>query len=89
MNRPTKEEVIQYFKDKGIDNLELATLCFEYYEDGDWCDRNGEPVKNWKQKILIVWIKKERERLKKVPQVIKLKSISDIITEREGIKYGG
>jgi hypothetical protein len=88
MQKPTQEQVIQYFKEKGIDNEELAKFCFEYYNDGDWCDRNGDPVKNWKQKILTVWIKREREKLKTQPQVIKLKSINDIINQRE-VKYGG
>jgi hypothetical protein len=79
--------MILFFKEKGVDNVALAKNCYEYYEVGDWHDRNGVPIKNWKQKVLMNWIVKEREKQKKVP-VVKLKSVDEILKAREGARNG-
>lgn len=49
---PTLEEVTAYCKERG--NSVDPKKFFDYYEEGKWKDSRGEPVKNWKQK-LITW----------------------------------
>lgn len=53
---PTLEEVKAYIQEKGysVD----AEYFFKYYATGDWIDSMGNPVRNWKQK-LITWAKKD------------------------------
>jgi uncharacterized membrane protein len=52
---PSKEDVIVFFNQKGSTE-EKALMAFEYYETADWHDSRGKKVKNWKQKMLAVWI---------------------------------
>lgn len=52
--RPTLEEVESYVKEKNL-NVD-ANFFYEFFEAGEWKDSKGEPVKNWKQK-LITWNK--------------------------------
>ena len=59
---PTVQEIEAYCKEKGyqVD----ARQFIEYYsttDDGLWHDRDGKPVKNWKQKIISVWSKKNSD----------------------------
>lgn len=53
--KPTITEVEDYFLEKGS-TVEKAKQAFEYYEVANWHDSKGKPVKNWKQKMLSVWI---------------------------------
>lgn len=53
--KPTLSEVEDYFLEKGS-TIEAARKAFEYYDIADWKDSKGKPVKNWKQKMLAVWI---------------------------------
>ena len=53
--RPNLSEVEDYFLEKGS-TIEKAKQAFDYYEVGNWTDSKGKPVKNWKQKMLAVWI---------------------------------
>jgi len=54
---PTLEEVKAYVKERNssVDPKRF----FEYYETGKWKDAKGQPVRNWKQK-LITWEKKDK-----------------------------
>lgn len=54
---PTLEEVESYAKEKGYDID--CKYFWEYYNEGEWIDGKGNPVKNWKQK-LITWAKNGR-----------------------------
>ena len=49
---PTKEEVRAYCAERG--NKVDPDRFYEYYTAGNWVDQRGQPVKNWKQK-LITW----------------------------------
>lgn len=50
--RPTLEEVREYIREKDLDVD--AERFFNFFEAGDWIDSKGNPVRNWKQK-LITW----------------------------------
>jgi hypothetical protein len=51
---PTLNEVKQYFKEKGY-REEIAIKAFTGYDEADWIDSQGNPVLNWKQKMVNVW----------------------------------
>lgn len=59
---PTLEEVKAYCKERN-NNVD-PNRFFDYYEQGGWKDSKGNPVKNWKQK-LITWENKETKTEKK------------------------
>ena len=59
-NPPLLDEVILYFSEKGF-SAEIAKKAFEYYSLADWKDSKGHKVKNWKQKMLAVWMKDENK----------------------------
>ena len=60
---PTLEEIQAYVKERNssVDPQRF----FDYYTTGGWKDGKGNPVKNWKQK-LITWEKKDTSTRKKV-----------------------
>ena len=57
---PTLEEVEIYFTEKGFSHS-LASRFHEYYESANWHDSKDKPVRNWKQKAIGVWFKKENK----------------------------
>ena len=56
---PTLEEVREYCRERNssVD----PDRFFSYYNEGDWRDANGNPVLNWKQK-LISWEQKDDKK---------------------------
>lgn len=55
---PTVDEVIEYFKEKGFNEIG-ARKAHEHYNLADWHDTNGKPVLAWKQKMHTVWFRDE------------------------------
>jgi hypothetical protein len=55
IQNPSLIEVENYFLEKGS-TIEKARQAYEYYEVANWHDSKGKAVKNWKQKMLAVWI---------------------------------
>ena len=55
---PTLDDVKEYFEKNGYTNAKKA---FNYYSTGNWHDGKGDPVKNWKQKMIAVWFKPENK----------------------------
>jgi len=55
---PTENEVIEYFKEKGY-KISAAKKAFEFYNVANWIDSKGNKVKNWKQKMISIWMKDE------------------------------
>ena len=63
---PTLEEVISYCRERNNDVD--ARRFFDYYSAGGWKDGKGDPIINWKQKMIAVWEKnfpaqREEEKL--------------------------
>ena len=50
---PTVEEVEEYCRQRG--NGLNGKHIHDYYASSGWVDSKGEPVRNWKQKIIGVW----------------------------------
>ena len=52
---PTLQDIMDFCKERnnGVD----AQKVFDYYSSANWKDGRGNPVKNWKQKIIAVWEK--------------------------------
>lgn len=61
---PTLEEVEVYFSEHGY-TVESAKKAFDYYNVGGWKDRDGNPVRNWKQKMLSVWFTDKNLKIEK------------------------
>ena len=53
---PTLEDVKKYCSERK-NNVD-AKRFFDYYTVAKWKDQDGKPVKNWKQKIIAVWEKR-------------------------------
>lgn len=47
---PSLEEVKAYATTRN--RTDLVKSFFDYYDAGSWCDKEGKPVKNWKQKFI-------------------------------------
>jgi hypothetical protein len=47
---PTLQEVQQWFTEQGS-TAEQGTKAWNYYNEGNWIDAKGQPVKNWRQKM--------------------------------------
>ena len=62
---PTVDEIERFCKERG--NGVDAKRVFDYYSSANWKDGRGNPVRNWKQKIIAVWEKpKEDKQIGKV-----------------------
>lgn len=47
---PTIDEVKQWFIEQGS-TAEAGAKAWQYYNDGEWIDAKGQPVRNWRQKM--------------------------------------
>ena len=59
-NIPTLDQVKEFIRNSNYDVD--AKLIFDYYDELNWHDSKGNPVKNWKNKIRTVWFKPERKK---------------------------
>ena len=57
---PTLEECRFYFIEKGY-TAELGEKAWHYYNEANWHDSLGKKIKNWKQKMIAVWMKEENK----------------------------
>lgn len=51
---PTLDEWLDFCREKNLD-LDKMRNAYEGYRVADWHDTEGKPIRNWKQKILVVW----------------------------------
>ena len=52
----------------------IAQKAFDYYSAANWHDGKGNPVRNWKQKLIAVWFKDENKD--PPPQIIRPKVLT-------------
>jgi len=71
---PQIEDVKLFFEENGYANGEKA---WNYYNDADWKDSTGKPVKNWKQKMRGVWFKDENRKQAPKEKVMTLTAYID------------
>lgn len=69
--RPSLEEIQDFFVKKG-QTKERGKEFYDYYTDLNWHDKNNEPVKNWRAKVLNVWLPKPKpEQTHQPPQMVR------------------
>lgn len=78
---PTLEEIKAYCKERN--NKVDPQQFFDYYSTGEWKDAKGNPVKNWKQKI-ITW---EKQNADARPRSKGYKSSAWVTGEEAGIVF--
>lgn len=66
---PKLEEVEAYCKERN--NYVDAKRFFDYYSAGNWKDKDGKPVKNWKQKMIANWERNATKPIEKKRNVDK------------------
>lgn len=74
---PQIDEVKQFFEENGYVNGEKA---WNYYNDADWKDSTGKPVKNWKQKMRGVWFKDENRKPAPKERIL---TLSELIEQKK------
>lgn len=57
---PSLDDVQKYFTDNGY-NKEVAIKAWMGYDAANWFDSKGNPILNWKQKMINVWFKDENK----------------------------
>ena len=67
---PTLEEVTEYCKSR--QSIVDPKAFFDYFNEGKWIDSRGNPVLNWKQKI-ITW---ENKNISKAPEGVRNSGLS-------------
>jgi hypothetical protein len=63
--KPTLEEVENYFEENGY-KKEIGKKAWMGYDTANWFDSKGDPILNWKQKMINVWFKEENKNNKQV-----------------------
>ena len=82
---PTLEEVKTYCEERK-NNVDYKYF-YDYYSSGNWKDKKGDPVKNWKQRI-ITWERNNQNKscnsnpIKEEPK-IGYKSYEELVKEQE------
>ena len=66
---PKLEEVEAYCRERN--NYVDAKRFFDYYSAGNWKDKDGKPVKNWKQKMIANWERNATKPIEKKRNVDK------------------
>lgn len=72
---PTIEEVREYAKSRNS-NVDIQKF-YDYYSVAKWHDKDGNPVKNWKQR-LITWESNSRYKQNKKPEIDSTYDIEEI-----------
>ena len=86
---PSLEDVKSYVLEKKL-NID-AEFFYNYFTEGNWLDKNGKPVLNWKQK-LITWnsfnkTEKPKEEVKEKSKQNEIYFNANDLTEEQYILY--
>lgn len=92
---PDISEVVDFFIVNGYPP-DLAERAHQFYAVADWKDSKGKKVRNWKQKMLSVWFKKEEKNVNRNSEEDKVGRIpiskaEQFINDKSGdpIGFGG
>ena len=62
IKNPSLEDVKKFFEENGY-SLIIAEKAYVFYNEANWHDSNGKKVRNWKQKMRVVWFKEENKKI--------------------------
>jgi len=79
--RPTYEEVLEYSKTRGREDL--ARRFFDYYDVVDWVKKTGEPVRSWKQTFISWESRNEKPEMNKVEEWVAQNTITQEEIQRK------
>jgi len=79
--RPTYEEVLEYSKTRGREDL--ARKFFDYYDVVDWVKKTGEPVRSWKQTFISWESRNEKPEMNKVEEWVAQNTITQEEIQRK------
>ncbi len=63
---PSAEEVRAYAECKGFPDFD-ADKFIAFYSEADWHDSRGNPVRNWRQKMLSTWLRPDNGKRRREP----------------------
>lgn len=69
---PTIEQIKAYCLERN--NTVDPQRFFDYYNAGNWTDKKGDPIRNWKQKMIAVWERNSKKSNNAAPQNFKNES---------------
>jgi hypothetical protein len=83
---PTLQQVKDYYIEKGYQDS--PNTFFDYYDASNWKDKDGEQVKNWKQKA-ISWHGRSKDKSDLLPKnIIKLNKVVGDVAIKAIKDYG-
>ena len=78
---PTREEFVAYCADHGFSHV--GNRAYDYYVAGEWHDKYGDPIRNWKQKLISVWFDLNRNPVPKSEyrpaQAVKYQPLPEVV----------
>lgn len=82
---PTIEEWLDFCREKNL-NLGKMRNAYDGYVAANWHDTKGNPIRNWKQKILMVWMQNSENYNKQSARFPQKSGIAELMAGSEMAK---
>ena len=82
---PTLEEWLDFCREKNL-NLDKMRNAYDGYVAANWHDTQGNPIRNWKQKILMVWMQNSENYNKQSARFPQKSGIAELMAGSEMAK---
>ena len=82
---PTLEEWLDFCREKNL-NLDKMRNAYDGYVAANWHDTKGNPIRNWKQKILMVWMQNSENYNKQSARFPQKSGIAELMAGSEMAK---
>ena len=82
---PTIEEWLDFCREKNL-NLDKMRNAYDGYVAANWHDTKGNPIRNWKQKILMVWMQNSENYNKQSARFPQKSGIAELMAGSEMAK---
>lgn len=82
---PTLEEWLDFCREKNLD-LDKMRNAYDGYVAANWHDTKGNPIRNWKQKILMVWMQNSENYNKQSARFPQKSGIAELVAGSEMAK---